>query len=92
MTDPRIRASDADRQLVVTALERHVAAGRLTLDEYDERVGRVLAATTVGELAVLTGDLPADERPVRHDRQLAVAFLIAALALALLGTVLVLAR
>ena len=69
-----------------------MAAGRLTLDEYDDRLGRVLAATTVGELAALTGDLPRDDTTVRHDRQLAVAFLVAVLALALIGTVLALAR
>jgi hypothetical protein len=93
VTDPRVRASDADRQRVVNALERHVAAGRLTLDEYGDRVGRVLAATTLGELATLTGDLPADDAGTSGGgRQLAIAFLVAVLALALIGTVLALAR
>ena len=91
MSDPRLRASDADRQRVVTALERHAAAGRLTLDEYAQRVDRVLTASTVGELVALTDDLPREETG-RPDRQLAVAFLIAVLALALIGTVLVLGR
>jgi hypothetical protein len=35
-----------------------MAAGRLTLAEYDERLSRAYAATTFGELAALTADLP----------------------------------
>jgi len=42
--------------------------GRLTHDEHSERVAAALSARTLGELAVLTGDLasPADQ-PVRVD-------------------------
>lgn len=91
MTDPHLRASDADRERVVTALERHVAAGRLTLDEYAQRVSRVLVAVTHGELAALMGDLPREEAAGSQHRQLAVAFLLAALTLVLLGVVFALA-
>jgi hypothetical protein len=35
-----------------------MAAGRLTVDEYDERLTRVYAAKTYGELAEITADLP----------------------------------
>ncbi len=51
MDGPQQRASDEDRQRVVRDLERHTAAGRLTLDEYAERVDRALASRTHGQLA-----------------------------------------
>lgn len=88
MTDPHLRASDADRERVVTALERHVAAGRLTLDEYAQRVSGVWAAVTHGELATYTRDLPREEAPeaVQH-RQLFWVFLLAAVTLAMLAVV-----
>jgi len=82
-----LRASDADRQRAVAALERHTAEGRLSLDEFAERVDAVLAARTHGELAAITHDLPAVST-VDHAtgvRHLAVAFLLALLALAVIG-------
>src|SRR5256885_16619544 len=95
MSGPDQRASDDDRQRVVRALERHTAAGRLTLDEYAERVDRVLAARTHGQLADLTSDLPvgpdpaasADPAQAHADtaRQLGVAFLVALVALVLIA-------
>jgi hypothetical protein len=59
MPDPHLRAADADRAAVASVLGEHMAAGRLTLAEYDERVTRAYAAKTYGELAELTADLPA---------------------------------
>jgi hypothetical protein len=53
-----LRASDADRDEVVTLLRRHAAVGRLTVDELDERCARALSAVTMGELRVLLEDLP----------------------------------
>ena len=58
MSEPYLRASDADRAEVAAALGGHMAAGRLTVDEYDERLTRAYAARTRGELAELTTDLP----------------------------------
>jgi hypothetical protein len=58
MPEPHLRAGDADREAVATALGEHMAAGRLTLAEFDERLARAYAATTYGELAELTADLP----------------------------------
>jgi hypothetical protein len=55
-----MRASDDDRQRVVAALEEHTGAGRLTLDEFAERVGVVAGARTLGELAAVVSDLPGD--------------------------------
>ena len=59
MPEPHLRAGDTDREAVATALGAHMAAGRLTLAEYDERVAQAYAARTYGELAELTADLPA---------------------------------
>jgi len=55
---PGIRASDEDRSRTAAALGKHYAAGRLTLDEFQERLDRVCAATTLGELDHLMADLP----------------------------------
>jgi hypothetical protein len=89
-----IRASDDDRQKVVAALERHTGAGRLTLDEIAERVQVAHDARTLGELAEVTRDLPA-EPPVSASgsasgeenprRELLVIFGVAFLALILLA-------
>ncbi|MCZ9349469.1 DUF1707 domain-containing protein [Streptomyces mutabilis] len=54
-----IRASHEDRDRVVDVLSAATADGRLTAGELDERVGAALSARTLGELAVLTADLPA---------------------------------
>src|ERR1700712_5360039 len=56
---PAMRAADSDRQAVATALGRHLSDGRLTVEEYDERLTRTYAARTYGELGVLLADLPA---------------------------------
>ena len=57
--DPRIRASDADRDRVASMLREHHAAGRLTAEEFHERMDRALEARTLGELDELMADLPA---------------------------------
>jgi Domain of unknown function (DUF1707) len=54
-----MRASDADRDAVVSDLSGHFQAGRLTAEEFDERTGRALTARTWGELGELVADLPA---------------------------------
>ena len=57
--DPRIRASDADRDRVAALLREHHAAGLLTAEEFHERMERALDAKTLGELDELLADLPA---------------------------------
>jgi hypothetical protein len=59
--DDSLRVSDAERDQALRVLSDHAAVGRLTLDELEERSSRALAAKTRGELATLTGDLPADQ-------------------------------
>ena len=53
-----MRASDSDRDAVVSDLSEQFQAGRLTAGEFDERMGRALAARTWGELRDLLADLP----------------------------------
>ncbi len=57
--NPRIRASDSDRDRVTALLREHHAAGRLTAEEFGERMDRALEARTLGELDELMTDLPA---------------------------------
>ena len=52
-----LRASDADRELVIKLLSEAAGDGRLTLSEHAERSERALNARTLGELARLTSDL-----------------------------------
>jgi hypothetical protein len=56
--NPRIRASDAERDHAAAQLREHYAAGRLSVDECQERVSATLAARTLGELDALMTDLP----------------------------------
>jgi Domain of unknown function (DUF1707) len=57
-TDDLIRASDVDREAVVATLREAYTAGRLTLDEFDERMASAYAGRTWGDLRALTADLP----------------------------------
>jgi hypothetical protein len=59
---PGLRASDADRERTVRHLRDHALAGRLTVEELDDRCARAYAAVTVSELAELVEDLPAPPR------------------------------
>ncbi len=57
-TDDPIRASDSDMEVVVAALREAYTVGRLTLDEFDERMTAAYASKTWGDLRMLTADLP----------------------------------
>jgi hypothetical protein len=52
-----LRASDADRDLVITLLSEAAADGRLSMPEHGERSELALAARTLGDLSKLTADL-----------------------------------
>jgi class 3 adenylate cyclase len=58
-----IRVGDHDRQAVVDQLREHTAAGRLTMDEFTERVGQAYAAVTRDDLDKVVADLPEGVRP-----------------------------
>ena len=54
----QMRIGDSERDAAAAALGEHYAAGRLTKDEYDERIDRVWAAKFEADLAPLFSDLP----------------------------------
>jgi len=54
----QVRASDADRELVVETLRQAAGDGRLTLEELDQRLEAAHAAETYADLEKLTEDLP----------------------------------
>jgi uncharacterized membrane protein len=60
---PSLRASDADREQLVDVLKNAFAEGRLSQDEYNDRMERAYTAKTYGELRALVGDLPAQVPP-----------------------------
>jgi hypothetical protein len=63
-----LRAADSDRERVVALLGDALADGRLSHDEYSQRMPLALSARTLGDLAPLTSDLAAPEQqPVRLD-------------------------
>ena len=62
-THASMRASSADRERAVDVLKAGFTEGRLTQDEYNDRMGRAYAARTYGDLAALTADLPAGPLP-----------------------------
>lgn len=53
-----VRASDADRELVIDLLRSHTAAGRLTPEELGERIDEAYAARSVGEVQRTLRELP----------------------------------
>jgi len=55
---PPVRASDGERQRVAELLRQHTTEGRLTIEEYEQRVDAAYAARTVEELRPLLADLP----------------------------------
>lgn len=61
--DPRapenaaMRASDADREIVRTLLGEAYADGRLSREEYDERLETLLSTRTLGQLTPIVADL-----------------------------------
>lgn len=61
--DPDLRASDAERDAVATELGEHFQSGRLTQAEFDDRLGRALAARTHRDLDQLLADLPRKQAP-----------------------------
>lgn len=56
--DAKIRASDAERERVAAALRDHLTAGRLTIEEFEDRLEQAFAAKTLGDLEGLMTDLP----------------------------------
>jgi Domain of unknown function (DUF1707) len=57
-TGPDLRIGDADREAVAASLREHYAQGRLTLEEFNQRLDATFKATTQSQLNLLTRDLP----------------------------------
>jgi len=66
----KMRASDRDRQQVVERLRSALEDGRLTMEEYVDRMEVAYQAATYGDLAPLCADLPASS-PVIAGREAA---------------------
>jgi len=65
---PALRASDEDREATVSVLREHAVEGRLTLEEFTDRMGAAYAARTSEELDELVRDLPAHTTPASRRR------------------------
>jgi hypothetical protein len=74
---PALRASDADRERAIVLLREHAVAGRLTLEEFTDRMSAASRAVTKGELDELTRDLPAAAVPVATSRRGPTRFVVA---------------
>jgi hypothetical protein len=57
-----LRIGDAERDAAAADLGEHYAAGRLTLDELNERIDAVFASKTFEQLARIMADLPGPGR------------------------------
>lgn len=62
--DDQLRIGDAEREQAAAELGEHYAQGRLTTDEHAERLDRIWAARTRGDLAPVFRDLPGRYGPV----------------------------
>jgi hypothetical protein len=62
---PDLRVGDAERDAVADRLRESFAHGRLTMDEFNDRLSAALAATTQRQLSQLTRDLPHTSVPGR---------------------------
>jgi hypothetical protein len=69
----QLRTSHADREQTVDVLKAAFVQGRLTKDEFDLRVGQVLASRTYADLHALTADIPdgvtSVQPPTGHARE-----------------------
>lgn len=53
-----VRIGDAERERAATNIREHYASGRLSLEEFQQRLDAVFAAKTDMDLAKITRDLP----------------------------------
>ena len=74
-----MRASDAERERTVELLRSHSVEGRLTLEEFAERISRAYEAKTRDELDELTGDLPDESAPVPAQRRAPARWIVSVL-------------
>lgn len=57
-SQPSLRIGDREREAVAAELREHYAHGRLSLEEFNQRLDQVFASKTQAELSQVTFDLP----------------------------------
>ena len=65
---PDLLASDADRARVATQLREHYESGRLTLEEFQERLDETHQARTEAQLERVLRQLPSPKLPTVNPR------------------------
>jgi hypothetical protein len=65
---PALRVSDTDRERAVVLLREHATEGRLTLEEFTDRMAEAYRAVTAADLEALASDLPPANAPVASRR------------------------
>ncbi|HZC27219.1 MAG TPA: DUF1707 domain-containing protein [Actinopolymorphaceae bacterium] len=61
MSTDELRIGDAERDDALRKLGEHLAAGRLDMEEHDERSSKIISARTQRDIKVLFADLPAPQ-------------------------------
>jgi Domain of unknown function (DUF1707)/Cell wall-active antibiotics response 4TMS YvqF len=77
MSENLVRVSDADREHAVASLREHLVQGRLSLEEFTQRMTAAYDATTSTDLAALQRDLPETAPELPERRRSALRFLVA---------------
>jgi hypothetical protein len=77
LSEPALLASDAERDRTVELLRRETVDGRLTLEEFAQRMGSAYEARTREQLAELTRDLPAEPPTVPARRRASAKWIVA---------------
>jgi Domain of unknown function (DUF1707)/2TM domain len=62
-----MRASDADRELLLEQLSAAAAAGRLDDEEFEQRAGAALRAKVLDDIEALRDDLPSAPEPAGRE-------------------------
>ena len=65
--DDELRIGDAERERAAAELAEHYTEGRLTTEEHSERLDRIWAARTRGDLLPVFRDLPGAYGPALAD-------------------------
>ena len=68
MAYDEMRIGDQERDEAVELLQEHMSEGRLTADEFGERMSKALEARTLRDLTVLFTDLPGRRPGQQHEQ------------------------
>jgi Domain of unknown function (DUF1707) len=82
-----LRVGDRERAAAAERLSAHHAAGRLSVDELEQRVERANAAVFAHELVELEADLPRRTPPAPRPARLSPALPFALIAVGLAGSI-----